>query len=90
MASDFISVTAVEGTQPPSKSEPLGVALVNTDEIVMVICFEEGSAIVLKDYATKIIVKETAADIYKQINKIQQKEKIRRPNNAVQTEDSHR
>ncbi len=74
MAPKFIAVTAVEKTKLSGYYEPVGMVLVNTDEIAMVVCGENRAVIVMKDYATKIITKESGYDIYMQINKNHKKE----------------
>lgn len=90
MAPKFIAVTAIEKTKLSGYYEPIGMVIVNTDEIAMVICGENRAVIVMKDYATKIITKESGYDIYMQINDIHKTEKERKTGNGKQTENRRR
>ena len=65
----FITVTTYDETKHGEERKPVGKATINVNEISLIMSVDGfGSAIVLKDYATKIFCFDTEKEIKHKIN----------------------
>ena len=64
----FIKATRFDERLKPEDRKPEGTFLINLQEIALVMCFDTGSIIFLKDYATKLFVLESEKEIQLRIN----------------------
>ena len=64
----FIKATRFDEKLIPEDRKADGTYLINLEEIVLVICGNTGSIIILKDYATKLFVLESEKEIQLRIN----------------------
>ena len=66
---DFITVTTYDETIRIEERKPTGKATINVNEILLFMSVDGlGSAIVLKDYATKVFCFDTEKEIKHKIN----------------------
>lgn len=64
----FIKVTTFDEKVRLEERKPIGTSLINVNEIAFIVCHENGSAIILKDYATQIYVFEAEKELQMKIN----------------------
>ena len=64
----FIKVTRFDEKLEPKYRKPENTLLINIEEIAVVMCFDNGSVIFLKDYATKLYVLESEKELQFKIN----------------------
>lgn len=64
----FIKATRFDEKLEPEDRKPDNTFLINLEEIAFVICGDNGSVIVLKDYATKLFVFESEKELQFKIN----------------------
>lgn len=64
----FIKVTLFDETVKPTERVPIGTALVDVEEIIMIACNEMGSVIYTTDATLKIFVFESEKELQMKIN----------------------